>query len=97
MLDIRAHVNVISSHMIYKVKIEDGHLLRLQALIAPYGKEDSAKADLQSACNMCFPVQVRIIFSTAAQGKWRLFKRDVEISFSLDRLRRARCLRHTPT
>lgn len=35
--------NIVSSHTIYKIKVEEKHVLRLKARIAPHGKEYSVK------------------------------------------------------
>lgn len=45
--DILVDADVIYSHMIYKVKIENEHTLRHKARIASHGNEDSLKHHLR--------------------------------------------------
>lgn len=60
------NANVISSHVTYKVKVNDDKSLKLKARIAPHGNEDSLKNELRSDCAMCPPIVIRIILSIAA-------------------------------
>lgn len=45
--------NIISSHTIYKIKVDECNALCLKARIAPHGNEDSLKLELKSDCAMC--------------------------------------------
>ena len=73
--------NVISSHTIYKIKVNDDDTLKMKARIAPHGNEDSIKAELKSDCNMCSPSGIRIILAFAALKGWIVTKADVKAAF----------------
>lgn len=79
--EIPAKANIIASHTIYKLKINDDHSLKLKARIAPHGNEDSSRSLLRSDCSMCPPLGFRIIASLASIRKWRLSKIDVKTAF----------------
>lgn len=70
--DVPKNANIISSHVIYKIKISDDASLKLKARIAPHGNEDSFKFDLKSDCAMCSPCGMRIILSLSSLYKWSL-------------------------
>lgn len=76
--DVPENANVISSHVLYKININDDKSLKLKARIAPHGNEDCMKDDLKSACSMCSSVGLRILLLTASLQKWRLSKIDVK-------------------
>lgn len=73
--------NIISSHTVYKIKIEDDDSLRLKARIAPHGNEDKIKQSLKSDCAMCSPTGIRIFLSITAIRRWPLVKADVKAAF----------------
>lgn len=52
--------NVISSNVIYKIKINDDQYLKLKDRIAPHGNEGSQKDNLKIDCFMCPPTGIRI-------------------------------------
>ena len=76
-----ANSNVLSSHVVYKLKFLDDQSLKIIARIAPYGKEDSSRDDMRSDCCMCPPLGIRVVLSTAALLKWRIIKIDVKSAF----------------
>ena len=73
--------NIISSHVIYKVKMNDDKALKLKARIAPHGNEDSLKHDLRSDCCVWPLTGIRLLLSMASLRKWRITKMDVESAF----------------
>lgn len=75
---VPADANVISSHVLYKVKKDNDESLRLKARIPAHGIEDSTRNDLRSDCSMSAAHEVRIRLSTAVPRKWTLIKLDVE-------------------
>lgn len=79
--EVPKDANVISSHVIYKVKVNDDKSLKLKARIAPHGNEDSIKNELRSDCAMCPPLGVRIILSIATLFAWILTAIDVKTAF----------------
>lgn len=79
--NIPQHANIISSHTIYKIKINDDQTLKLKARIAPHGNEDSLKNELKSDCCMCAPVGIRIILMVATLNKWKITRADVKSAF----------------
>lgn len=78
---VSTDANIIISHVVYKVKVEDGRVLKLNARILTHGNEESLPHALQSDCSMCSPVSMRTIFSVAALFLWRLAKMDEQSSF----------------
>lgn len=78
---VPVNANVIGSHTIYKIKANDDQTLKLKARIAPHGNEDSDKSNLRSDCNMCPPIGIRIVSSTATIRKWRVVRADAETAF----------------
>lgn len=73
--------NVISSHVLYKLKLNDDNSLKLKGRIAPHGNQDSMKMDLRSDCCMCSPTGLRLVLMLAALNKWRIVKADVKNAF----------------
>lgn len=55
------NANIINSHTIYKVKINEDKPMKLKARIAPHGNEDSLKSVLKSDCCICCPTGLRIV------------------------------------
>ena len=78
---VPSNANVISSHVIYKIKLNDDNSLKLKARIAPHGNQDSMKTDLRSDCCMCSPTGLRIVLMIASLHKWKLAKADVKNAF----------------
>ena len=79
--EVPAESNVISSHVIYKIKVTDDGSLKLKARIAPHGNEDSLRYEMRTDCAMCAPMGVRLLISIAAVKKWRITKVDVKSAF----------------
>lgn len=75
------NANVVSSHTVYRIKMEDDDSLLLKARIAPHGNEDSDTDNLKSDCCMYPPLGIRIILSIAIIKKWRVLKIDVKSAF----------------
>lgn len=67
--DIPYNANIISTHVIYKIKINVDNYFKLKARIAPHGNEKSIKMDLKSEWNMCFPLGLRIVLSMDSPKK----------------------------
>ena len=59
----------------------DDESMKLKARIAPHGKEDSDRDNLHTACNMCPPIGIRIVSSTATTRRWRVVRVDAESAF----------------
>ena len=78
---VPSNANVISSHVIYKIKVNDDESLKLKARIAPHGNEDSLKHEMRADCSMCAPMGIRLLISIATIYKWRLTKVDVKSAF----------------
>lgn len=73
--------NIINSHTLYKIKMDENSRLKLKARIAPHGNEDSLKTVLRSDCCMCSPVGIRVILMIAAMKKWKVSNADVTSAF----------------
>lgn len=58
--------NIVSSHVVYKIKVEDDDSLRLKARIAPHGNEDSDTKNPRLDCCTCAPIGVRAVTTVAA-------------------------------
>ena len=78
---VPANSNVINSHVIYKVKINDDQTLKLKDRIAPHGNEDSLRSVLKSDCSMCSPTGVRIVIMISSLFGWRIHKLDALTAF----------------
>lgn len=70
--------NIISSHIIYKVKLNDDSTLKLKARIASHGNEDSDKDLMRTDCCICSPIGIRFIFSSATYRSWPIIRIDVK-------------------
>ena len=79
--EVPPQANVIGSHVLYKLKLNDDGSLKLKARIAPHGNEDDLKDLLASDCSTCPPTGLRIVESIASLMKWRLYKADVKSAF----------------
>lgn len=79
--DVPQTENLISSHVMDKILVNEDLNLKLKALISPHGNEDSLKLDLNSDCAMCFPIGIRTFLSNASLKGWRLSKHDVKTAF----------------
>ena len=75
------NANRISSHVVYRIKVEDDQSLKLKARIAPHGNEDSEIEFLKSDCAMCWPLGIRIVVSVSTCRKWLIVKTDTEMAF----------------
>lgn len=70
--------NIISSHVLYKMKHEDSESLKLRARIAPYGNEDAARTDLRRDCSMCASSGVRLLVAIEVLMHWRIVNLNVK-------------------
>lgn len=61
--EITPYANVIYSHSVYKIKLEDDNKLLLKARIAPHGNEDSMKGQIRTDCSSCSPTSIRIMLT----------------------------------
>lgn len=79
--NVPVNANVISSHVLYKLKINDEKMLKLKAGISPHGNEDSLKGELKSDCAMCSPMGFRILLSISALFRCRITMADAKTAF----------------
>lgn len=79
--NVAPNANIISRHVLYKVKWNDDLSEKLKARTAPHGNEDCAKQILRSDCSMCPPAGFRLVTSVASIKKWRLTLIDVKTAF----------------
>lgn len=77
-VDIPSDANIISSHIVYKSKVEDEESLRLKARIEPHGNKDSQRLEMKSDSSMCSPVGIRVVLTIAAIRRWNFVKADVK-------------------
>lgn len=75
------NANVISSHVIYTLKVNEDKSLSIRARIAPHGNEDSLRHELKSDCSMCSPSGIRFVLAIAALCKWITTKADAKSAF----------------
>jgi len=73
--------NVITSHVIYKIKANDDGSLKMKARIAPHGNKDRDREDLKSDSATCPPTGIRVLLSIASLMKWPLAKIDFTSAF----------------
>ena len=73
--------NVISSHVLYKIKqLDDGSRL-CKARISPHGNKDRERKDLKTDSASCPPLGIRIVLSTCLIFHWYLAKIDIKAAF----------------
>lgn len=97
LVEIPHKSNIIASHTIYKIKVNDDQSLKRKARIAPHGNEGSLRFSLRSDCSMCPPTGFRIITSTASLKRWRITDIDVKPpSCKQDKLLEMFMLLHLP-
>ena len=75
------NANIISSHVIYKVKLKDDGGLEMKSRIAPHGNKDEQRFDLRTDSATCPPTGIRIVTSIARIFKWILVKIDFKSAF----------------
>lgn len=79
--DIPSDSNVITSHVLYKVKAADDASKMLKARIAPHSNRDEEKEGLKTDSAVCPPLGIRILLSIAVLLYWYLVKIDVKSTF----------------
>ncbi len=78
---IPKNANIISSHVLYKVKILDDGSKSIKARIAPHGNKDKERFNLETDPATCPPTGLRLILSVASLFKWPLVKIDFDSAF----------------
>eukprot|EP00178_Gracilaria_changii_P016074 TRINITY_DN453_c0_g1_i1.p1 TRINITY_DN453_c0_g1~~TRINITY_DN453_c0_g1_i1.p1 ORF type:complete len:311 (-),score=40.62 TRINITY_DN453_c0_g1_i1:1250-2182(-) len=78
---VPANANIISSHVLYKVKIKDDNSLMMKARIAPHGNKDREKQLLKTDSAVCPPLDFRTLLSFVSLFRWTLVKIDVKSAF----------------
>ena len=78
---IPRNANVITSHVIYEVKVNDDGPLKMKARIAPGGNKDKDRNILKTDSAECPPNGIRILSSIATIKKWPLTKIDFTSAF----------------
>lgn len=73
--------NIISSHVLYRMKINYDFFLQLKARIASHGNEDPFKNAVKSDCCIRAPTVTRVVLSVASLQKWRVVKADAKSAF----------------
>lgn len=56
-------VNIISIHVIYKIKIQYYSSLKHKSHIAPHVNKDRFNNELRSDCSKGYPVEIRVVLS----------------------------------
>ena len=79
--DVPENENVITSHVLYKVKDCDDRKRLMKARIAPHGNKDSEKDGLKTDSTSCPPTGIRALLSNATIHKWPLAKIDFKSAF----------------
>lgn len=75
------NANIIRSHTIYKIKVNDDSPMNLKARIAPHRNEDNMRNELTKDCATCSPAGLQILESIAALLKWKIAKIDAKTTF----------------
>lgn len=73
--------NIIGSHTVYKITVNDDESLKLKATIALHGNEDPDKSNLHTKCCMCPLLGIRVVSSTATIRRRRCVCTDAEAAF----------------
>lgn len=80
-LQIPSNANIITIHVLYKVKVIDDDTFKLKARIAPHGNKDLLKNVLTSDCCVCSPLGFRVVMTCATMMRWSIHKADVKSAF----------------
>lgn len=75
--DVPENPNVISSHALYKLKVEEEDL-RLKSRIERHGNKDSFKFELGSDCAMCPPLGFHIVITVSSVNCCIIVRADVK-------------------
>lgn len=75
------HTNVISSHVMYKLKFLYEKSPMLKERIERHGNEDRSRIELRNNCVMCFPVWILLLLSASSPFGWPLSKLNENNSF----------------
>ena len=78
---VPTNANVISSHILYKIKQRDDGSLTCKARIAPHGNEDRDRLNLKTDSACCPPIGIRVLFSVCQLYRWHLSKIDIKGAF----------------
>lgn len=73
--------NVITSHVLYKIKTLDDGSMIFKARTAPHGNKDKKKDSLKTDSQKCPALGFRIFFSFCTIFKWFLAKIDIQSAF----------------
>lgn len=73
--------NVISSHVLYMIKINDDSTLSLKARVDLHGNEIGVKTNMQSDCCMLPSERILVIFCIIPTKEWNIVKGDVRFVF----------------
>ena len=79
--DVPKDANIITSHVIYKVKSNDDGTYKMKARIAPHGNKDKEKEQLKTDSCPCPPTGIRMLLSLATIMKWPVAKIDFKSAF----------------
>lgn len=80
-LDALHDANIISSHTLNKIKIEDDGSLQMKARTFPHGNEEFIKHVMNSNCCMCSPMGIRLTLAITAIRRWTVTKANVKSVF----------------
>lgn len=73
--------NIISSHLIYKVKLLDDDALQMKSHIATHENKDALRLDLNTDSATCPPKGILIVLSIAKIKRWKMMKIDFKSAF----------------
>ena len=73
--------NVITSHVLYKIKTLDDSSLLCKDRIAPHGNKDKYKESLKTDAQTCPPIGLRILLSICVIFNWSLVKINIKSAF----------------
>lgn len=73
--------NILSSHVIYKVKLCDVDTLQMKVCIDSHGNKDIERYELKKDSATCSPTGICIILSISRIFKWSLVKIDFKTAF----------------
>ena len=79
--------NVITSHIIHKVKANDNGSLKMKARIAPFGNEDKDRFELITDSAHCPATRISILASVSTIMKWPIAKIDFMSAFFRQEMR----------
>lgn len=80
-LEVPDNATIISSHTVYRIKVEGDDAHSLKARIAPHGNENALNFELKSDCDMGSSLGFWIVLTKSAINSWIIVRANDEVAF----------------